>query len=72
MWTRRDASCSTAPQRAFARIVDQVVFVGVGKGVEVIAHEIWKAEEEPLSAEDFTQVWDLVHQSGTSASSSPA
>jgi MraZ protein len=62
----------TAPQRAFAHIVDQVVFVGVGTGVEVIADEIWKAEEEPLGSEDFTQVWDLVHQRGTSASSSPA
>jgi MraZ protein len=62
----------TAPQRAFAHIVDQVVFVGVGNGVEVIADEIWKAEEEPFNAEDFTQAWDVVHQSGASASSSPA
>jgi MraZ protein len=62
----------TAAQRTFARIADQVVFVGVGKGVEVIAVEIWAAEEEPLSPEEFTQVWDVVHQRGTSASSSPA
>jgi MraZ protein len=62
----------TVQQRTFAQIVDQVVFVGIGTGVEVIADEVWKAEEEPLSPEDFTQVWDLVHQSGTSASSSPA
>jgi MraZ protein len=62
----------TAQQREFAQIVDQVVFLGVGNGVEVIADAIWKAGEEPMSAEDFTQVWDVVHQSGTSASSSPA
>ncbi len=62
----------TAHQRTFAQIVDQVVFVGIGTGVEVIADEIWKAEEELITPEDFTQVWDVVHQSGTSASSSPA
>jgi MraZ protein len=62
----------TAAQREFARIADQVVFVGVGTGVEVIAGEIWEAEEEPLGPEEFTQVWDVVHQRGTSASSSPA
>jgi MraZ protein len=62
----------TAPQRSFAQITDQIVFVGVGKAVEVIADEIWKADQEPITPEDFTQVWDVVHQSGRSASSSPA
>jgi len=62
----------TAHQRAFAKIVDQVIFVGTGTGVEVIADEIWKAEEEPITPEEFTQVWDFVHQRGSSASSSPA
>jgi DNA-binding transcriptional regulator/RsmH inhibitor MraZ len=62
----------TVSQRAFAQIVDQVVFVGIGTGVEVIADEVWKAEEEPITPEEFTQLWDVVHQRGTSASSSPA
>jgi|HubBroStandDraft_2_1064218.scaffolds.fasta_scaffold194443_2 MraZ protein len=62
----------TAPQRAFAQIVDQVVFVGIGTGVEVIADAIWKDEEEAITPEEFTQLWDVVHQRGTSASSSPA
>ena len=63
----------TAPQRAFAQIVDQVVFVGIGTGVESIADAIWKAEAiEPITPDEFTQFWDVVHQRGTSASSSPA
>ena len=62
----------TAQQREFAQIVDQVVFVGIGTGVEVIADEIWKAGEEQITPEEFTQLWDVVHRRGTSASSSPA
>jgi MraZ protein len=62
----------TPQQRTFAQIVDQVVFVGIGTGVEVMSDEVWKEQEEPITAEDFTQVWDVVHQSGTSATSSPA
>jgi MraZ protein len=62
----------TTSQREFAQIVDQVVFVGIGTGVEVIADAIWKAEEESITPEEFTQLWDVVHQRGTSASSSPA
>ena len=62
----------SAQQRTFAQIVDQVVFVGVGTGVEVIADELWQSEQADLSPDEFTQVWDLVHQRGTSASPSPA
>jgi MraZ protein len=62
----------SAQQRAFAEIVDQVVFVGVGTGVELIADAIWEADQSAITPEGFTQVWDVVHQRGTSASSSPA
>jgi MraZ protein len=62
----------SAQQRTFAQIVDQVVFVGIGSGVEIVADELWRSEEAALSPAEFTQVWDLVHQRGTSASPSPA
>ena len=62
----------SAQQRAFAQITDQVVFVGVGTGVEVIAGDIWNADSAAITPEELTQVWDLVHQRGTSASPSPA
>lgn len=62
----------SARQRAFAQIVDTVVFVGLDNGVEITAEELWQAEQAELSPDEFTQVWDLVHQRGTSASPSPA
>ena len=49
-----------------------VVFVGLDNGVEITADELWQAEQAELSPDEFTQVWDLVHQRGTSASPSPA
>ena len=56
----------TAGQRSFAQIVDQVVFLGVGTGVEIVADEIWQSEHSTVQpAEDFTQVWDVVHQRGS-------
>ena len=61
----------TAQQRTFAQIVDQVVFVGLGTGVEIVADELWQSDQAELSPAEFTQVWDLVHQRGTSASPSP-
>ena len=62
----------SAQQRAFAQIVDQVVFVGLDSGVEIVADKLWQSEQAELSPAEFTQVWDLVHQRGTSASPSPA
>ncbi len=62
----------SARQREFAQIVDMVVFVGLGNSVEVSAEDRWQAEQADLSADEYTQVWDLVHQRGTSASPSPA
>jgi MraZ protein len=62
----------SARQREYAQIVDMVVFVGLDTGVEVTAEELWQAEQADLSADEFTQVWDLVHQRGTSAPPSPA
>ncbi len=62
----------SARQREFAQIVDMVVFVGLGNSVEVTAEERWLAEQADLSPDEYTQVWDLVHQRGTSASPSPA
>jgi MraZ protein len=59
-------------QRTFAQIVDQVVFVGVGSGVEIIADEIYQSDHSTVGPAEFTQFWDVVHQRGTSASSSPA
>jgi MraZ protein len=59
-------------QRTFAQIVDTVVFVGLDSGVEVTADELWQSEQAELSPDEFTQVWDLVHQRGISASPSPA
>lgn len=61
----------SARQRAFAQIVDMVVFVGLDTGVEVSAEEQWQSEPD-LSPDEFTQVWDLVNQRGSSASPSPA
>jgi len=49
-----------------------VVFVGLDSGVEIVADELWQSEQAELSPAEFTQVWDLVHQRGTSASPSPA
>ena len=62
----------SARQREFARIVDMVVFVGLDTGVEVTAEELWQAEQADLSPDEYTQVWDLVHQRGMSAPLSPA
>jgi len=62
----------SARQRAFAGIGDAVVFVGLGEAVEITADHIWQSEQPELDANEFTQLWDLVHQRGTSASSSPA
>jgi len=62
----------SAQQRTFAQIVDQVVFVGLDSGVEIVADALWQSEQAELSPAEFTQVWDLVHQRGTSASPSPA
>ncbi len=62
----------SARQRAFAGITDTVVFVGLGDGVEITAEAVWQSEQPELDADEFTQVWDLVHQRGTSASPSPA
>ena len=62
----------SAQQRAIAQIVDQVVFVGLDTGVEIVADALWQTEQAELSPAEFTQVWDLVHQRGTSASPSPA
>jgi MraZ protein len=61
----------SAHHRAFAQIIDMVVFVGLDTGVEITADELWQEQEE-LDPDEFTQVWDLVHQRGTSASPSPA
>ena len=62
----------SAQQRAFAQIVDQVVFIGLDSGVEIVADALWQTEQAELSPAEFTQVWDLVHQRGTSASPSLA
>ncbi|MGA7988274.1 MAG: hypothetical protein WCB51_07745 [Candidatus Dormiibacterota bacterium] len=62
----------SARQREFARIVDMVVFVGLDNCVEVTAEELWQAEQADLSPDEFTQVWDLVHQRGTPAPPTPA
>jgi MraZ protein len=62
----------SAQQRTFAQIVDQVVFVGLDNSVEIVADELWQSEQGAPTPAEFTQVWDLVHQRGTSASPSPA
>ncbi len=62
----------SAQQRTFAQLVDQVVFVGLDNGIEIVADELWQSEQAALTPAEFTQVWDLVHQRGTSASPSPA
>ncbi len=62
----------SARQREFAQIVDMVVFVGLDTSVEVTAEELWQAEQADLSPDEFTQVWDLVHQRGPSAPPTPA
>jgi MraZ protein len=62
----------SAQQRSFATIVDEVVFVGLDTGVEIVAGALWQSEQTALSPDEFTQVWDLVHQGGVPVSSSPA
>jgi MraZ protein len=62
----------SAPHRAFARLVDVIVFVGLDTAVEIAAEEIWGSDQRDLTPDHFTQIWDLVHQRGTSAPSSPA
>jgi MraZ protein len=62
----------SARQRAFAQIGDTAVFVGLDNGVEITSGELWQSDEAELIPDEFTQVWDLVHQRGTSASPSPA
>jgi len=61
-----------APHRAFAHLVDSVVFVGLDTCVEVAAGELLEPDEIELTNEGFTQMWDLVHQRGMSAPPSPA
>ncbi len=62
----------SARQRAFAGITDTVVFVGLGDGVEITADVLWQSEHSDPDPDEYTRVWDLVHQRGTSASPSPA
>jgi MraZ protein len=62
----------TAGQRSFAQIVDQVVFLGVGASVEIVADEIYQSEHSTVQPAEYTQFWDVVHQRGASAPSSPA
>ena len=61
----------SAHHRAFAQIVDHGRLCRLDTGVEITADELWQEQEE-LDPDEFTQVWDLVHQRGTSASPSPA
>lgn len=51
----------TPEQRAFARIGDRVVFVGVGNCVELVGEEVWDAETASLSPADFTALHDRVN-----------
>ena len=70
--TPRAVSCCRRSSGRSRRSSTRSSSSALGTGVEIIADELWKAEEELGTPEEFTQVWDLVHQRGTSASPSPA
>jgi transcriptional regulator MraZ len=53
--------------RAFARIADRAVFVGVSNAVEIVGEEVWDAESTTLTPETFTELGDRIGRSGAPA-----
>jgi MraZ protein len=49
--------------RAFARIADRAVFVGVSNVVEIVGEEVWDAETASLTPETFTELGDRLGRS---------
>jgi MraZ protein len=49
--------------RAFARIADRAVFVGVSNVVDVVGEEVWDAERSTLTPESFTELGDRIARS---------
>lgn len=50
--------------RAFARVTDRAVFVGVSNVVEIVGEEVWDAESATLTPETFTELGDRIGRSG--------
>ena len=46
--------------RAFARVGDRAVFVGLSNVVEVVGEEVWDAESAEFSAASFTELGDRI------------
>ena len=53
--------------RAFARITDRAVFVGVSNVVEIVGEALWDAEASTLTPETFTELGDRIGRSGAAA-----
>ncbi len=53
--------------RAFARVTDRAVFVGVSNVVEIVGEEVWDAESTTLTPETFTELGDRIGRSGAVA-----
>jgi MraZ protein len=56
--------------RAFARIADRAVFVGVSNAVEIVGEDLWDAESSTLTPETFTELGDRIGRSGVPAGES--
>ena len=53
--------------RAFARIEERAVFVGVSNVVEIVGESVWDAESGGLDAQTFTELGDRVGRPGPAA-----
>jgi MraZ protein len=53
--------------RAFARIGERAVFVGVSNVVEIVGEEVWDAELAGLDPQTFTELGDRISRPGAAA-----
>jgi MraZ protein len=58
--------------RAFARIEDRAVFVGVSNVVEVVGEAVWDAEEGGLDPQTFTELGDRLGRTSSTLHIEPA
>jgi MraZ protein len=61
-----------AENRSFAGITDRCVFVGLGDRVELVGEAIWDAEEQAMTPERFTDLYDIATGAAPAASTPTA
>jgi MraZ protein len=56
--------------RAWARIADRAVFVGLSSSVEVVGESVWEEEHASMDQKAFTELQDLVTRPADAAGNS--